>query len=27
VPSIGAEASLLDEIRRECDAVVIAGFD
>lgn len=27
VPSLGAEAPLLDEIRRECDAVVIAGFD
>jgi hypothetical protein len=27
VPSLGAEVSLLDEIRRDCDAVVIAGFD
>jgi hypothetical protein len=27
VPSLGADATLLDEIRRDCDAVVIAGFD
>ena len=27
VPSLGADAALLDEIRRDCDAVVIAGFD
>jgi hypothetical protein len=27
VPSLGADASLLDEIRRDCDAVVVAGFD
>ena len=27
VPSLAADASLLDEIARDCDAVVIAGFD
>ena len=27
VPSLGAEADLLDAMARECDAVVIAGFD
>ena len=27
VPSLGAEMTLLDEIARDCDAVVIAGFD
>lgn len=27
VPSLGADMSLLDEIARDCDAVVIAGFD
>jgi hypothetical protein len=27
VPSIAAEGALLDEIARDCDAVVIAGFD
>lgn len=27
VPSLGAEIALLDEIARDCDAVVIAGFD
>ena len=27
VPSLGAEPSLLDEISRECQAVVVAGFD
>ena len=27
VPSLGAEMALLDEIARDCDAVVIAGFD
>lgn len=27
VPSLGAEITLLDEIARDCDAVVIAGFD
>jgi len=27
IPSLGAEPALLDEIRRDCDAVVIAGFD
>ena len=27
VPSLGAEVALLDEIARDCDAVVIAGFD
>jgi hypothetical protein len=27
VPSLAADASLLDDIRRDCDAVVVAGFD
>jgi len=27
VPSLAADAPLLDEIARDCDAVVIAGFD
>ena len=27
VPSLAAEMDLLDTIARECDAVVIAGFD
>jgi len=27
VPSLAAETDLLDEIARDCDAVVIAGFD
>ena len=27
VPSLAADGGLLDEIARECDAVVIAGFD
>jgi hypothetical protein len=27
VPSLGAEMALVDEIARDCDAVVIAGFD
>ena len=27
VPSLGADAPLLDEIRRECQAVLVAGFD
>jgi len=27
VPSLAAEAPLLDEIARDCDAAVIAGFD
>ena len=27
VPSLAADGSLLDEIARDCDAVVIAGFD
>jgi len=27
VPSLGADAELLDAMARECDAVVIAGFD
>ncbi len=27
VPSLAAEAELLDAIARDCDAVVIAGFD
>lgn len=27
VPSLSAEPSLLDEISRECQAVVVAGFD
>lgn len=27
VPSLGADGVLLDEIARDCDAVVIAGFD
>lgn len=26
-PSLGAEPALLDEIRRDCQAVVVAGFD
>jgi len=27
VPSLGADAPLLDEIRRDCHAVLVAGFD
>ncbi len=27
VPSLAAETALLDEIARDCQAVVIAGFD
>ncbi len=27
VPSLAAEADLLDTIARDCDAVVVAGFD
>ncbi len=27
IPSLAAEAPLLDEIARECHAVVVAGFD
>ena len=27
VPSLAAEVTLLDEIARDCDAAVIAGFD
>ena len=27
VPSLAAETNLLDEIARDCDAVIIAGFD
>jgi hypothetical protein len=27
VPSLGADAPLLDEIRRDCQAVLVAGFD
>lgn len=27
VPSLAADGPLLDEIARDCDAVVIAGFD
>lgn len=27
VPSLAADAALLDEIGRDCDAVVVAGFD
>jgi hypothetical protein len=27
VPSLAADGGLLDEIARDCDAVVIAGFD
>lgn len=27
IPSLAAETDLLDEIARDCDAVVVAGFD
>ena len=27
VPSLAAETALLDEIARDCDAAVVAGFD
>ncbi|MCK6554895.1 hypothetical protein L6Q96_09995 [Candidatus Binatia bacterium] len=27
VPSLAADAGLLDEIARDCDAAVVAGFD
>lgn len=27
VPSLAADGALLDEIARDCDAVVLAGFD